>query len=464
VVKRRFQNLQDEIAIMNGFTYFARLFLAIHLCLGVGCAKLFDAKPAAEGAPADVSAPVVERVTAGHPARKTLELVTTQPGRIEAYASAPLHSKIAGYVEQVLVDIGDAVNKDEVLVKLWVPELQDDVEQKEALLAQAEAQVKQAAAGAKAAGAAVVTAAAAVAQAKAGVIRAEADVERAKAELVRIQQLAAGGSVTQRLVDESLNQARAAEATQQEAAARIESAEAAHREAQAGVEKAAADQVAAEAHLRVAKADLARAQTMAAYMEIKAPFDGVATARNVDTGHYVQPAGGGMAPLMNIARDDQVRVFIDISEMEAALIDGGENGDPVTLTVPALSGRQFQAKVRRTSWSLDSENRSLRVEIDLPNPDGVLRPGMYATAAILLAKKDDVYSLPVAAIIRQGRETFCCTVEDGKIVRRKIELGLRSGNEVEVVSGIDSNDTVVLARADSLTLGQPVEILEPEKK
>jgi RND family efflux transporter MFP subunit len=380
-----------------------------------------------------------------------------------AYESAPLHSKIAGYVQEVLVDIGDAVKKDDVLVKLWVPELQDDVKQKEAMLAQAEAQVQQAVAGAKAAEAAAVTAAAAVTQTKAGVTRAEADLERANAELARIQQLAANGSVTQRLVDESLNQSRAAEAAQQEAAARIESSQAALRESQAGVEKAKADQVAAEAHLRVAKADLARAQTMAAYSQIKSPFDGVVTARNVDTGHFVQPAGGGMAPLLTVARDDQVRVFVDVSEMEAALIDGGENGDPVTLTVPALSGKPFQAKVRRTSWSLDADNRSLRVEIDLPNPDGVLRPGMYATAAIRLAKKENVYALPTAAIVREGRETFCCTVEDGKIARRKIELGLRSGADVEVLSGIDSQDTVVLTRAESLTPGQPVEILKEDK-
>jgi RND family efflux transporter MFP subunit len=441
------------------------VFLVVSsLPLVAGCVQPRGDELSAENASAQVGEAGVDRVTAGHPQRKTLELVTTQPGRIEAFASAPLHSKIAGYVEQVLVDIGDSVEQDDVLARLWVPELQDDVKQKEAMLAQAEAQVKQAAAGVKASEAAAVTATATVAQAKAGVTRAEADLERANAELTRIQQLASGGSVTQRLVDESLHQSRAAQAAQQEAAARIESAAASLREAQAGVEKARADQIAAEAHLRVAQADLARAQTMAAYAEIKSPLDGIVTARNVDPGHYVQPAGSGMAPLLTVARDDQVRVFVDVSEMEAALIDGGEKADPVTLTVPALAGKQFPSKVRRTSWSLGADNRSLRVEIDLPNPDGAMRPGMYATAAIVLAKKTDVFALPTAAIVREGRETFCCTVEDGKIVRRKIELGLRSGNEVEVLSGIDADDMVVLARADSLTPGQPVEILEPEKK
>jgi RND family efflux transporter MFP subunit len=183
------------------------------------------------------------------------------------------------------------------------------------------------------------------------------------------------------------------------------------------------------------------------------------TMRSVDTGHYVQPAAGGMKPLMTIAQHNQVRIFVDVPEMEAPLVDSGENGDAATITVPSLSARQFTAKVKRTSWSLDPANRSLRVEIDIPNDEGVLRPGMYATIAILLDKQEDVFALPIAAIVRDGRDTFCCTVEGGKIARHKIELGLRSGNEVAVKSGITGSETVVFARADSLAPGQPVEVL-----
>lgn len=444
--------------------HFAWVFLATSsLGIGIGCEKPKTAEPAAQAALAS-EGNALERVTAGKPTQKTLELYTTQPGRIEAFEEAPLYSKVSGYVEKVLVDIGDHVKKNDVLIKLWIPELQDDVEQKEALLAQAEAEVHQAEAAVKAAQAVVTTASAAVAQFQAGVARADAEFERAKAEHARMEQLAARGSVTQKLVEEALNQFRSAEAAHQEAKARVDSAQAVLQEAEAGVEKAAADLGAAQAHLRVAKAELARAATMLSYAAMKAPFDGVVTLRQVDTGHYVQPAGGGMSPLMVVARHDQVRIFVDVPEMEAVLVDAGEEGDAVTLTIPALAGRQLQANVRRTSWSLDPANRSLRAEIDIPNPEGALRPGMYATAAILLDKRVDVLTLPTAAIVRDGRDTYCCTVESGKITRRKIELGLRSGAEVEVLSGLSAKDTVVLARAESLTTGQSVEVLESEKK
>lgn len=117
----------------------------------------------------------------------------------------------------------------------------------------------------------------------------------------------------------------------------------------------------------------------------------------------------------------------------------------------------------RTSWSLDPTNRSLRVEIDLPNENELLRPGKYASVTIELDQRENTLVLPITAIVREDRKTFCCCVESRQIKRKDIELGLRSGNEVEVLSGIDLNDTVVLARADSLQEGQQVEIIQTKK-
>jgi HlyD family secretion protein len=426
-----------------------------------GCTRQTAAESAAAAA-ADASASAVDRVTAAPPARKTLQRYTTQPGRIEAFEQTPLYPKLAGFVDEVLVDIGDAVTKDDPLVKLWIPEMEDDVAQKEALVSQAEAELRQATAAIKACQAAVQTASALVHQADAGVTRAAGEHERWEAEHTRIKQLAANGSVTQKLVEEALSQLRAAEAARQEAAARVESAKAAHAEAEVNVEKAEADQGAAEAKLRVAQADLARAQTMLGYAEIKAPFDGIVTQRNVDTRHFVHPTNGASKPLVVVARNDQVRVFVDVPESEAALIDCGEKGDAATVRVQALADREFEAVVTRSSWSLDPRNRSLRVEIDIDNPEGVLRPGMYATAHILLDERADALTLPVTAVLREGLETFCCCVESGKIAHRKIALGLRSGADVEILSGLDAGDTVVLARGESLQPGQAVESHAPE--
>jgi HlyD family secretion protein len=435
------------------------------LCLVTGgCAKPSAAETAHDSIPA-AATKTLDRVTAATLQRKDLELYTSQPGQIEAYERAPLFPKVTGYVEEVLVDIGDTVTKDQPLVKLWIPEMQDELEQMEALLAQAEAEVRQAEAAVNAARAVAETAQARVQQAEAGIVRADGEFQRWKAEYARIEELAGNGSVTNKLADETRNQLRAAEAARQEVAANVAAAEAGVTETNANIRKAEADQGAAAAHLRVAKANLARTKTMVAYATIKAPFDGVVTQRHVDIGHYVQAASGTeVKPLVVVARMDLVRVFVDIPELEASLVNSGEGADSAIVHVQALGGREFEAKVTRTSWALDASNRSLRTEIDIPNPDGLLRPGMYATATILLEERKDAVALPITAIVRNESGTYCCCVESGKIEQRSINLGLRFGDEVEVLSGLEPASVVVLARVDSLTEGQPVEVLEPEQK
>ncbi len=433
--------------------YLVAAMAAILTVASSGCGDL------AALAPDDLAGQSIDRVVAGKPQRKTLVLTTSQPARIEAYEETPLFAKLAGYVGNIHVDIGDPVKSGQPLVTLEIPELGDDVRQKDALLAQAEAEVALAAAIIEAAEAAAETAAAKVAEARARVSRTQADVDRWTAEFDRIKQLAASGSVTQKLVDENQNQLSAAQAAGEEAAAAVLSAEASAREAKAMIGKAEADQAAAEARLGVAKADLARAKTMLGYAGIAAPFDGILTQRLVDTGHFVQPAsGGGAKPLVVVARTDKVRVFLDVPEMEAAMVDVG---DPAVLHVQALRDKEVQASVARTSWSLGVANRSLRVEIDVANDDSLLRPGMYATGVIELDRRDDALTLPVAAITRDEGGTYCFAVQSGKARRRAVELGLRGGPDVEVLSGVDEASTVVLMRAESLKDGQAVEVLIP---
>jgi HlyD family secretion protein len=404
----------------------------------------------------------IDRVTAGKPVRKTLKLITTQPGRIEAFEEAPLFPKLAGFVQEVRVDIGDSVKKDQVLIKLSIPEMLDEVKQMEALVAQADAEGRQADAAVKASEAMIGTAEAKVAQATAGIGRATGEYERWKGEHARMADLAAKGSVTQKLVDETLNQLQSADAARQEATANVQSAEASLRAAKANTQKSQADLLAAGARQKVATANLAHTKTMLAYAEIKAPFNGVITQRNVDTGHYVHPiTGNSTEPLLVVAQTEQVRVFVDVPEMEAPLVDAGDKPDSAVVRVQSLGEKGIDGKVTRTSWSLDKSNRSLRAEIDLPNADGKLRPGMYAKVDILLDQRNDVLTLPTTAIVRDGSATYCCIVESGKIDRKKIELGLRSGADVEVRSGLDANQLIVLARADSLIQGQAVEVIAP---
>jgi len=426
-------------------------FIVSFAVVASGCGH----KPATEKQNAEKAATIL-LVVAGKPQRKTLTLTTTQPGRIEAFEETPLHAKTAGYVDEVLVDIGDVVKKDQTLIKLSIPELLDDVEQKEAIIAQAQAEVKQAESSVVAASAAADTAQSKIKEMEAGIGRADADYERWKSEHARIKELAEKGSVTKKLEEETYNQLRSAEATTREASSKAESARTAAYESQANVGKAQADQGAAEARLRVAKADLAHANTMLAYTQIKAPYDGTVTRREVDTGHFVQPASGGTSkPLMVVAHTDKVRIFVNVPEMEAPYVDAE---DPAKIRVQALTASEFNAKVVRSSWSLQESNRSIRAEIDVPNPHGVMRPGMYATATIKLAEHENAIVVPAAAIVRDALGTACMVVKDSTIVRRPVELGLRSGSEIEIVSGIDENQLIVFKQPETLKPGQAVGI------
>ncbi|MBI3464433.1 MAG: efflux RND transporter periplasmic adaptor subunit [Planctomycetes bacterium] len=435
-------------------------FVGLVLSLASGCDRAAPVE-AADGVATEKSAAPVDRVVAGPPVRKTLQLFTKQPGRIEAFEVTPIYAKLAGYVEEVKVDIGDLVQKGQTLVRIWVPEMHDEVAEKEARVGQAEADVQQAQAAVTAAEAAAATAEAYISQMRAGIVRATAEHQRWTAEHRRLQDLASRGSVTERLVDETRNQLQAAEASRQEAEAAVVSAEAVLRQRRAEVLKSQSDVRAFQSRLRVAQAELARTKTLLAYAEIKAPFDGVITRRNVDTGHFVELGNGQREPLLVIARTDLVRIFVDVPETEAASVSSGNEGDAVKLQIQALGGQELEGRITRTSWSLDESNRSLRTEIDLPNPEGALRPGMYALATILLEERQNVITVPATAVVRNGREAHVCRVRAGKIEHVPVQPGLRSGADIEVLSGLDPQDTVVLLRAETLSAGQSVEVLPP---
>ena len=440
------------------------LALACALVCNIGCNQPSVAQTSnPPGTTATIAA--LDRVTTGSPQRKELILTTSQPGRVEAFEETPLYSKLSAYVEEVLVDIGDEVQQDQVLIQLWAPEIQDEVAQHEALVAQAVSEVEQAQAAVDAAQAAAETAAAQVSLAEAGKARTDAQYERWETEYGRMKQLASNGSVTQKLADETQNQFRAADASRQETVAQVRVAEAAALGAKANVRKAQADLAAAGARQKVAEANLSKAKTQLAYTEIRAPFDGVVTQRGVDTRHFVQPSGGPAArPLMVVASTSTVRVFVDVPELEAVEVDSGETGDPVIVQAKSLGDTSLKAQVTRTSWALDRTNRSLRTEIDIPNSAGQLRPGMYVNVTIELARRSNALVIPATAIVRSGSETFCCCVVGGKIERRPIQLGLRSGPDIEILSGLDASQQVVLARAESLQPGQAVDVIAAKPK
>jgi RND family efflux transporter MFP subunit len=403
----------------------------------------------------------LEVVMAGKPVRKTLALTTTQPARIEALEQTPIHSKLAAYIGEVLVDYGDKVAKDQPLIKLTALEIDADLAQKRALLEQTRANLLQAEAGGKAADAAVVTAESKAVQVEAGIDRAKTDLTRWRSEYMRLSSLASNGSVNRQLVDETQQKLGAAEAALKEAAAAVDAAKATVQQAQAEATKAASDVTAVKAQIRVAEANLAHSAAEHSYLTLKAPFEGVVTVRRVDPGHFVQPAASGSPPLLVVARTDKMRVFVSVPEVEAAYVD---LGDTVAIDVQALRGAEVKGNVTRTGFALDAANRSLETIIDVDNVDGRLRPGLYATAKILLQEQKDALTLPAAAVVRQGKEAFCYRLIGGKAVKTPIQVGIKVGDDFEVKGGISDGDKAILNKAASLKDGQPVEELKAAAK
>jgi RND family efflux transporter MFP subunit len=315
--------------------------------------------------------------------------VIEQPGfNIEAFQETPIFARVTGYVEKWNADIGEQVTPKTILVELSVPDLKMELKQKEAAVAQAEAQVK---------------------QARAAIAAARAQVARTQSQYQRLSRVAQGGLVDR----ESVEEVRLG-----------------YEAAQAGMDRANADVTAAEAHVEVARANRDHARTMLDFARIPAPFDGVVTARNLSVGDLVQPGGTVKGqPLYVVQQIDPVRVFVNVPGVDAAWI---KNGDRVIFRVQGAGGEAYEGRVTRNARALNPQSRTLRTEIDVPNPKGTLLPGMYVQAAITV-QHPNVWTLPAAAVRTEGDQTICFQVADGKEVRTPLQVGLRGDGQVEVL-------------------------------
>jgi multidrug resistance efflux pump len=445
---------------------------ALLLSLAAGCHR---------PAPAPEGGPKVTEVSVTRPEKKTVRRWIKQPGyNIEAYQQTPLYAKVAGFVQKVYVDIGDRVKGPEydstgklvregqILADLWVPELGVELKEKEAAVRQAAAQVEQARKALGAAEANMKSAAAEVKQAEAGRLRVNADYAFRKSQYDRLTRLVGRGVTAQENADETRFSFEAGRAAVEEVEAKIQATRALRDESEAKRDKARADVDVQRERLGVAEAARDNVQTLLLYTKIRAPFDGVVTRRTVDVGHFVQPAassGSKAEPLFNVNQTDVVRVFVNVPELDAVWV---RDGAPASIR--ALKGREFKGTVTRAAYALDPRARTLRTEIDLPNPGGVLRPGMYVYATIL-AERPGVWTLPASAVVTRDEESFCYRVENGKALRTPVQVGLSGAGLVEVLKkqtrlGKDGaegpwedftgEEEIVQGNVDSLKDGQAV--------
>lgn len=409
--------------------------------LAAGCNR--GAAPAPQGGAPAAAGPTAVKVVS--PKKQSLRWSIDQPGTVTAFETTPVAAKIAGYVAAIapddaarkagkadaVIDMGSAVAKGQLLATLSIPELVAEAAQKDAAVKQAAAEAEQVRQEFGVLDAQVAAGKAAVAEAETGVQRWTAEFERWKTELAQADEL-----VGKRVIDAQsravvFKQFQSAEAARAEADAKVATAAAALKERQARRTKADADLAAATARTAVADAAAKEVQARVSYTRITAPFDGIVTARNVHTGHFVQPPTGGQGqPLFVVARLDVVRVFLDVPEAAAAKAVPGAKA---LVRFPALGNEEIPGAVARTAGVVSPDTRTLRTEIDLPNEKRTVQPGMYAFVRID-AESADATVLPSSCVLPADETHYVYLVEDGKAVRYRVRVGRTEGTAVQVLA------------------------------
>jgi RND family efflux transporter MFP subunit len=215
----------------------------------------------------------------------------------------------------------------------------------------------------------------------------------------------------------------------------------------------------AEAAAKGARHLMDNRRSMLEYTKVSAPFEGVITARFADPGTLIQAAttsASQAAPLYTIMDLANVRVYVSVPQ-EAALFM--KPGAPATITVRELPGQEFKATITRTTRALDPATRTLLVEIDLPNKQQLLQPGIFVNVTLTLRQHQDAVVIPPSAIasVGAGKEKTVFIVDQGKARRIPIKTDIDTGSWVEVTDGLTGNEDVVVVGKGNLTDGQVVQ-------
>jgi HlyD family secretion protein len=407
-----------------------------------------------------VTKPVVALLA---PQKRTLERAVSQPGYVYAYEQTSIYPKVSGFISKWTVDIGDKIKKGQPLCDIYVPELDAELSQKTAQVALQEVNVKVAEQMLAVAKQNQEVAAAQTLEAQATIKKYDASVERWQSEVKRLTALSVERVLDQQVLGESQKQLKADTASRDASKASALAAEASERARAADVAKAKVDIEAAKAQVLVDRAAEQRLAALVGYTHITAPYDGVVVARNANTGDYVQPATGDLsaqqssrdesanrgAPIYVVARTDLVRVYVDVPENDAPYVTVKT---PASVVLPALFGDSIAAAVTRTSWALNQRSRTLRAEIDLPNTDSRLLPGMYAYGEVHL-KRPDVYAIPVECVVAQGNQTICYLYDNGKAIETPVQTGINDGKWIEVARRRQQGAWVVFTGAEQVIKG-----------
>ncbi len=386
--------------------------LFINSCSGP---QIQEAIPVEEVGSASRESSVVVEVVG--PRREDLLRQITLPGTIEPFQQARLHSKVAGYLEWISVDIGDRVAKGQVVAKLEVPEMADEYSTAQAELGIVESDRT---------------------HAQAELQRARADLELKKLTFTRLQGVASEepDMVPLQRVDEARAAYQLAEATVKVLESRIRQV---------------------ESQMKRARTKLEGFKTLMSYTEIKAPFRGNVTERYVDPGTLIQVASNSpnAQPVVTIASTDVLRVFVDVPEAEVPFV---QRGDHALIKVPALPSHTFEARITRFSGALNPATRTMRTEIDIPNQGNFLKPGMYGEVTLTLEERSQAITLPAGAVHAEKDKRFAYSVVEGHLRKIEVQIGLDDGITIEITEGLEGHETVVLASRGEVQEGMEVEV------
>jgi RND family efflux transporter MFP subunit len=326
----------------------------------------------------------------------------TLPGNAQPIRGAALYGRVNGYLKWWRVDIGDRVKEGQLLAEISSPDVDDQ-------LAQARANLS---------------------LAKANLQAAEANLELAEITLKRNLEAnrSSTGSVAQLTLDQN----------------------------KAEVKTTAAQVETARASIQVNEATVQQYADLQAFEKIIAPFAGVITARTVDPGALIAADNPSEArPLFYLMQTDPIRVFVNVPQVFATTVAVGQSASVYREQDP---NRQFSGRVTRTANALDPNTRSLLTQVDVPNPNDALRPGMYLQVKFITPRAARTVLIPSAALLWRPDGTFVPVLDgDHRVRYRRVQSGRDFGAEVEIVTGLEGGETIVVHPGDALAEGRQVE-------
>ena len=397
---------------------YSLLFVMAAACLTSACSK-HEPVQASSGKPADVPTVAVAKVST-----EDLSHGLVLTAEFKPFQEVDVMAKVAGFIKQINVDVGDRVTRGQLLATLEIPEMADDLRRADAAVVRAKAEVTRAQDEQR---------------------RAESVHNIARLSFQRLSTVAykKPGLVAQQEIDEAQSRDLVTEA--QVAAAKSALA-------------------AAEEQVNVNSADTQKVKTLMDYTRVTAPFAGIVTKRYADTGSMIQAGTASQTqamPVVKLSENSLLRLILPVPESAVPTVHIGQQ---VEVRVPTLN-RSFPGRVARFVEKVSLATRTMDTEVDVPNPSLVLIPGMYAEVNLTLDRRAKVLAIPVMAVDMDNSDAQPGAAQIGQVLivtpnnrveKRKVTLGLESSQNVEVRSGLNEGDLVVIAGRSGLQPGEEV--------